>query len=254
MRSTRPAARHFGRPVYCFLFLLLLTLSTSAIVARAADDETGEPDEYDVTARVVRISLLTGEVNLTRAGKADSERARLNLPLVEGDVLSTAPDARLEIQIDARNFVRVGSNSILKIVTLREGGIALSLVEGTASVRLAKFDHDRESFEIDAPKTTLAAEKSGLYRIDAGKDGHVKLTARDGGRARIYSETSGFALRDGRSAELIIDGPDAGEWEMLWQTKLIRGTIGLTIANSTSLSACTTITSITTKTSGVRKI
>jgi hypothetical protein len=215
MRSTRPAARHFGRPVYCFLFLLLLTLSTPAIVARAADDETGEPDEYDVTARVVRISLLTGEVNLTRAGKADSERARLNLPLVEGDVLSTAPDARLEIQIDARNFVRVGSNSILKIVTLRDGGVALSLVEGTASVRLAKFDHDRESFEIDAPKTTLAAEKSGLYRIDAGKDGHVKLTARNGGRARIYSETSGFALRDGRSAELIIDGPDAGEWEML---------------------------------------
>ena len=34
------------------------------------------------------------------------------------------------------------------------------------SVRLAKFDRDHEYFEVDAPKTTLAAEKNGLYRID----------------------------------------------------------------------------------------
>lgn len=218
MRSTRHANRQLGRPLYYTLFLLLLILLTPAFVARAADDETDGADEYDVTARVVRISLLAGEVNLKRAGKTKFEPARLNLPLVEGDTISTGStdrDSRVEIQIDANNFIRLGANSALKIVTLREEGVALSLVEGTASVRLAKFDHDHESFEIDAPKTTLAAEKTGLYRIDVGKDGHVRLTARGGGRARIYSETSGFALRDGRAAELIIDGPDAGEWELL---------------------------------------
>ena len=74
----------------------------------------------------------------------------------------------------------------------------MSVVEGTAIVRLAKFDRDREYFEIDAPKTTLAAEKTGLYRIDVPREGRVRLTVRDGGSARIYSDTSGFALRDGR--------------------------------------------------------
>jgi uncharacterized protein DUF6600/FecR-like protein len=207
MRSTRP--------FYAAFLLLLLTLLSSSIIARAADDETDAPEEYDVKARVVRISLLTGEVNLRRDGQTEPERARLNYPLVEGDTLSTAADARVEIQIDARNFVRLGPDTILKIVTLRDDGVALSVVQGTASLRLARFDASKESFEVDAPKTTLSAEKTGLYRIDVGKEGQVRLTARDGGRARIYSPTSGFALRDGRTAELINDGPDAGEWEVL---------------------------------------
>src|SRR5204862_1619386 len=125
---------------------------------------------------------------------------RLNMPLVEGDAISTDRSSRVEIQIDARNFVRLGANSMLKIVTLRDEGIALSLVEGTASVRLAKFDREHEYFEVDAPKTTLAAERPGLYRVDVTREGKVRLTVRDGARARIYSETSGFALRDGRTA------------------------------------------------------
>ncbi len=43
----------------------------------------------------------------------------------------------------------------------------------------------------------------------------MRVSARDGGRARIYSETSGFALRDGRTAELIYEGANAGDWEFI---------------------------------------
>ena len=111
--------------------------------------------------------------------------------------------------------MRLGADAMLRIVTLRDEGVALSVVEGTATVRLAKFDRDSEYFEVDAPKTTLSAEKKGLYRIDVSREGRVRLSARDGGRARIYSETSGFALRDGRTAELIFEGADAGDWEFI---------------------------------------
>ena len=61
----------------------------------------------------------------------------------------------------------------------------------------------------------MAAEKKGLYRVDVSREGRVRMTARDGGRARIYSETSGFALRDGRTAELILEGAFAGDWEFV---------------------------------------
>src|SRR6266404_322498 len=199
------------RPIYFTILSLFLTILTINITARAADDN--DTDEYDVNARVVRISFLAGEVKLKRSGNTEAEKARVNFPLVEGDVLSTDRDGRVEIQIDAHNFLRLGADSVLQITTLRDEGIALSLSRGTASIRLAKFDHDKQYFEIDAPKTTLAAEKEGLYRLDVSGDGRVRLTARNGGRARIYSETSGFVLRDGRSAELIYDGPDAGDWE-----------------------------------------
>jgi hypothetical protein len=219
MRSARQTLWRFRRTSSSTILLLFLTLLTTTIVARAADDDADEGDEYDVKARVVRLSLITGDVNLKHKESDDWERARLNSPLVEGDTISTggdtASDARVEIQIDARNFVRLGANSVLKIVTLREEGVALSVVAGTASVRLAKFDAEHEYFEVDAPQTTLAAERKGLYRIDVSREGRVRLSARDGGRARIYSETSGFTLRDGRTAELIYEGADAGDWEFI---------------------------------------
>ena len=203
MRSTRPA--------YFTVLSLFLTLFTINITALAADDD--DADDYDVKARVVRISFVAGGVTLKRSGSTEVENARVNAPLVEGDVLSTDQEGRVEIQIDARNFVRLGSDSVLQITTLRDEGIALSLSQGIASIRLEKFDHDHEYFEIDAPRTTLAAEKEGRYRLDVSSDGRVRMTARGGGRARIYSETSGFVLRDGRTAELINDGPEAGDWE-----------------------------------------
>jgi hypothetical protein len=205
MRSTRIIS-----PFFLSLLLALFALNIER--ARAADDDA---DEYDETARVVRVSMIRGDVSLRRNGSRQWESAKLNFPLVEGDQLSTGKDARLEIQIDSRNFVRVDENSVLRIVTLRDEGIALSLPEGTASLHLARFDRDHEYFEIDAPRTTMAAEQQGLYRLDVEPNsGRVRLTVRGEGRARIYSDTSGFTLRDGRTAELIYDGAEAGDWEL----------------------------------------
>ena len=197
---------------FSLLLILLSTLFTTNVLAYAGDEDEGET--YDEQARVVRISLLKGEVTLKRQGNTDWERANLNFPLVEGDSVATDRQSQLEIQIDARNFVRLGSSSMLRILTLRDEGVALSVIEGTASIRLAKFDRDREYFEIDAPQSTLSAEQHGVYRIDVARAGRVRFTVTGGGRARIYSETSGFALRDGRAAELINEGSAAGDWEM----------------------------------------
>lgn len=197
------------------LFTLLFAFTTTTAIVRADDDDDTNGDEYEENARVARVSLTRGDVQLRRSGGKTWEVARVNLPLVEGDVLATTGrDARLEVQIDARNFVRVGGDSILRVVTLRDEGVALSLSEGTATLRLARFDRDKEYFEIDAPGTTLAAEKRGVYRLDVSREGSVRLTVRNGGQARIYSETSGFTLRDGRTAELVSNGTDAGDWEL----------------------------------------
>jgi Family of unknown function (DUF6600) len=208
MRSSRLVPHRF----FSLFLILFLTLITANVVAYADDEDEGE--SYEEQARVVRISLIKGEVTLKRKGNTDWERARVNFPLVEGDTVSTDRESQLELQIDARNFVRLGSNSMLSIQTLRDEGVALSVIEGLASIRLAKFDRDKEYFEIDAPQSTLAAERTGLYRIDVVRGSRVRFTVNDGGRARIYSETSGFALRSGRAAELINDGPSAGDWEM----------------------------------------
>jgi hypothetical protein len=187
-------------------------LSTAAL---AADDTVYDDDEYEERARVLRVSLLKGEVSLKRAGNDEWEDARLNAPLVEGDVLATGRNARLEIQADARNFIRVGPDSVLRIVTLRDEGIALSLSEGTATFRLAHFDKEKGYCELDAPGTTVAAEKTGQYRVDVERDGAVRVTVREDGRARIYSQNSGFVLRNNRTARLAPDGSGESDWEFM---------------------------------------
>ena len=100
------------------LLSLLLTLFATSTIAFAADDTELE---YDVTARVVRVSLIKGEVSVKRQGSSEWESAKVNLPLVEGDTIATGNGARAEIQIDARNFAR-SIRIHLKIVTLRPKG------------------------------------------------------------------------------------------------------------------------------------
>ena len=194
--------------------LALLSCTLLAPGAARADDDTLAEDEYEERARVVRVSLTKGEVSLKRAGEVEWELARLNVPVVEGDALATGPGARLELQLDARNFIRVGPDSVLRVVTLRDEGVAFSLSEGTATFRLARFEREREYFEVDAPGTTVAAEQRGLYRLDVTRAGDVTVTVRDDGRARVYSQTSGFVLRNNRTARLAAGGVEEGDWEL----------------------------------------
>ncbi|HYJ91056.1 MAG TPA: DUF6600 domain-containing protein, partial [Pyrinomonadaceae bacterium] len=193
------------------LFALVLLFCMVSVAFGLDDDE----DTPDVTARVARISFVDGDVQVRRSGAQDWEKAVLNLPVVEGDEINTSDSGRAEIEFDSRTFVRIGSSSYLRIVTLKEEGIALSLPEGSLSLRVNDFDKDRSFLEIDIPKATIAIQKSGLYRIDPGPrdsaEAHVRIT--DGGEARIYSETSGFTLRNNRAATIFLGGDRVGEWE-----------------------------------------
>jgi hypothetical protein len=192
------------------VFLVIPLLLAGNVFAVVYDDYTPE-----VTARVARIGFLRGEAQIRRADSQDWERAAQNLPIVEGDQLATASGSRLEIQFNSQTYLRLAENSTLKIVTLKDEGIAVSLPEGTLSLRVLSFDKAQSFFEIDAPQTTIAVQKAGMYRIDAGNKNNteVRVAVTDSGEARIYSENSGFMLRSGRSARLYLDGNFAGEWE-----------------------------------------
>ena len=171
--------------------------------------------EPDVTARVARISFIKGDVQIKRVGSQDWERATLNLPIVEGDELTTSGDARIEIQFNRNTHLRLAENSYLKITKLMDEGIALSLPQGTVTVRATEFDKTRSYLEFDAPGSTIAVQRSGTYRIDTGdkNETEVRVIVTSGGEARIYSETSGFVLKNGRSARVFVSGGNAGEWE-----------------------------------------
>ena len=185
------------------LLLAMVTLAYSFEV----DDTIPE-----VTDRVARISFVSGSVQIKRADVDDWEKADLNLPVIEGDQIVTDVDGRIEIQFNSTTHLRLDGNSTLQIKQLTDGGIAISLSRGLGSIRLRKFDSEKEFFEIDAPGTTVALQKEGTYKFDAGQIGSlVRIGIRDGGEARVYSANAGFTLRSGRAARLFITGEFAGE-------------------------------------------
>jgi hypothetical protein len=192
------------------LTVSVVFLSGGSALAVVVDD-----DVPDVTGRVARISYIGGDVQVRRSGAQDWEKAVLNLPVVEGDEIVTSENARLEIQIDTRTFVRIEERSDVRIATLKDEGIALSVPTGTISIRVNEFDRDRAFIEVDIPNTTIAVQRPGLYRIDAGPadSAEARVRVTDGGEVRIYSDTSGFTLKNGRMATIYLTGSNAGEWD-----------------------------------------
>ena len=192
--------------------VLLMTLLICAAGAFA-----GEVDDYvpEVTDRVARISFIRGDVQIRRADSQDWERAILNLPIVEGDEIVTDATSRLEIQFDITKHLRIAENSQVKIVGLKDEGIAISVPLGSVTIRAVEFDPSRSYFEIDAPKTTVSIQKPGSYRVDAGTADSIEIfiSAIDGGEARVYSSDAGFTVKNGRRARVFIGGNQSGEWE-----------------------------------------
>lgn len=195
---------------FVLIWLLLAPFVCSNVFA-APDDE--DRADYE-NARVARISFVRGDVQVRRADSREWEEVVPNLPLTAGDRVATGQDAIVEIQFDRDNYLRLAENSILKIVTLSDGGVAVGLPEGALSLRIGRYKKDREFFEIDAPETTVAIEREGLYRVDAPaqtRSLELLLTVRDNGQARVYTENSAYAVRSGKTARILLDGESAGD-------------------------------------------
>ena len=201
---------HSARKFFRAVLVLMSLVSATTVFGDEVDDAVP-----DVTDRVVRISFLKGDVQVRRSGSKDWEKATLNLPVVEGDEIATDAWSRVEVQLNLNTHVRLAENSYITFTALRDEGVAISLPRGTLSLRAVEFDKDRSYIEFDMPKTTVSVQKAGMYRFDAGQDAgsEVGIAASDGGEARIYTENSGFTVKNGRRATIFIEGQYAGEWQ-----------------------------------------
>src|SRR5687768_7361943 len=117
------------------VLLMTLLLSGTGVFA-------GEMDDYipEVTDRVARISFIRGDVQIRRSGSQEWERAVLNLPIVEGDEITTDSTGRFEIQFNSYTHLRVAENTQITVVRLQDEGIAVSVPVGKVSLRALEFD------------------------------------------------------------------------------------------------------------------
>ncbi|MDE2756588.1 MAG: hypothetical protein OXU26_05660 [Acidobacteriota bacterium] len=150
---------------------------------------------------VARISLVRGEVSVQRGDSGDSIQARANLPLVEGDYLTTGAASRAEVQLDYSNLLRLDQHSSVRLAALGHRSFLVQIERGTVSYsELRGGDAD---VDIETPLAAVRPQKQGRYRIEVASIDSVAITARKG-RAEVTSVQGTEQL--GKGKRLVIRG------------------------------------------------
>jgi FecR protein len=164
-----------------------------------------EPAKTDLG--VARISMIHGDVSTQRGDSGDWSAATLNQPVMGGDKLSTADNARTELQFDFANILRLGANSKANIATLTRKDIQIQLGQGIANYSVSK-DSEAEP-EIDTPNVSVhPAHHDGVFRIEVRPDGDTLVIVRKG-EAQIATPQGSTEVHAGEMATIRGDASSA---------------------------------------------
>jgi FecR protein len=170
---------------------LVLMVSCGIVLGRA--QSPGQPSGRRPT-RMARLTYVVGQVQLDGRNGGNAQPAVLNVPVLEGSVLSTANDGQAEIEFEDGSVVRLTPNSALSVVNLSVDGkgnfqTRLSLLHGLAYLELRSSP--RYQYSLDAQGDTIAPVENSTFRVDIDQppaiiavlDGKVHVAAVSGGSA-----------------------------------------------------------------------
>jgi hypothetical protein len=156
---------------------------------------------------VARVSMIHGDVSTQRGDSGDWSAAALNAPVVSGDKVSTADNARAELQLDFANIIRLGNNSQANIVTLTKKNIQIQLSQGIANYTVFK-DGEVEP-EIDTPNVSVhPSHHDGVFRVEVRPDGDTIVIVRKG-EAQISTPQGSTEIKSGEMATVRGTASDA---------------------------------------------
>jgi len=151
---------------------------------------------------VARISLINGDVSIRRGDSGDWVAAAPNSPLVAYDQVLTGPNSRAEVQFDWANFLRLSSDTEIRLAELENRRYQVQMARGTAM--MAVLRDSEADFEVDTPNASVRPLKRGMYRITVTPDGDSEITVREG-EAEVFTPRGVQRLSAGRT--MIVRGP-----------------------------------------------
>ncbi|HNT43216.1 MAG TPA: FecR family protein, partial [Syntrophorhabdaceae bacterium] len=187
-----------------------------AIEAHAADPDT------------VYIRHLEGIVELAEAGSPQWMEAAVNTPLIAGDTVRTAASGKAELFLKDGSVVRVGKNSVMRIVAVEPKGVQFRLDRGGAYI-VARGSKDVPIF-FDTPSAALDVTQPTTVRVDV-YDGGISEVSVYQGEVQALQQKGRMPVRAGERLALAADGSiprvtglrSADEWQR-WNTERDRAT------------------------------
>jgi hypothetical protein len=167
-------------------------------------------------ARIIRLSLVQGDVRILHDSKGDPlandkapwERAELNLPIRQHDVLAT-DNGRAEVEFENGAMAFINENSVLEFfdLSLDDGSLTTRLVlrQGTGSfyVNPARADY----FSVTGADFTAEAAGRANFRMDNFDDGSTVAVIK--GQVNVVHKKDTKLLVKGQSLTISADGVTA---------------------------------------------
>jgi hypothetical protein len=186
--------------------ILRLTVAGALLCGFALAQEEGEQDHG-----VARLSLANGDVSVLHGDTGEWVAAVANAPLVDADHVSTAPGAVAELQFDSSNFIRIGSDSEVRLAGMESRHYQVQVSRGTVTVRLMR--QSDVAGEVDTPSVSVRPMQPGIYRITVNPDGQAVLTVRSG-EAEVASPKGSEHLTAGQTM-LVRGSPSDPEFQVV---------------------------------------
>jgi len=162
--------------------------------------QQGQPQQNDPGA--ARISFIHGDVSTQHSGSNDWAAATLNTPVVNGDHVSTGPNARTEIQLDHANVLRLSDQTTANVVNLSRTQMQVQIGQGLANYEVLK--NNEANIEIDTPNVAIRPDMGeGSYRVLVNSDGETIVDVR---RGTVEISTPQGSTRVERDQRITIQG------------------------------------------------
>ena len=153
------------------------------------------------------LSFVGPEVSLVSPADEDAA-ARLNMPVLPGDVLVTGSGSRVEAVLSDGNVVRLDGRSELRFERLNrtyesdDDRTILVLTRGSVAVEVREAAPDR-ALRLDTDDATIISPARSFFRVDAGRrgtevyvlTGRVELNGR-GGRVLVRAGEYAYVSAD----------------------------------------------------------
>ena len=168
-----------------------------------ADNDTGRG--------VARVSLMNGDVSVRRGDSGDWVAAAINAPLVVYDHLLTGPTARAEIQFDYAHFLRLSSDTEVRLAEVDSNHFQIELSRGTVTLSVVR--DPQAQMEVNTPNVSVRPTGRGMYRISVTDEGESQVTVRSGD---ADASTPRGSQRVSAGETMLVRGtPEEAEFQMV---------------------------------------
>ena len=180
------------------LLLLLVSLSMTSVTLQAADAPV---------ARLLRVSLLEGDVSYQRTDLGRWVDLSVNTPILEGDKIWVGRGGRAEVEFENGSFARLSENTIMEFFRLGEvnsrDGVEVRLIQGLASFEV----RPEPAFTVQAPLFSARLNDAASFRVDVKTDGSGRLVVFNG-RVEVSGSSTRLFVRNGELVRFLSQDAD----------------------------------------------